>query len=167
MLKEDEIWDAALRVWEDLPSCKIANAFVQAKRISEKIIQLNGDNVFLSGAKGGISSGIRNDFFETADGNARKDAIKLTFEEGLIGLKGRHKDALLMTNKNDEPEIGIVDTNDSITSSNDTLVVETSPQAMNGSMQINIPQQLATENNNDGIETGTNGNKNTRTNVAM
>jgi hypothetical protein len=95
VLKEDEIWNTALRVWEELPSCKIANAFVQAKRISEKIIQLNGDNVFLAGAKGGISSGIRHDFFETVDGNARKDGIKLSFDEGLIGLEAKHKSAIL------------------------------------------------------------------------
>ena len=39
VLKEDEIWDVAQEVWENLPSCKIANAFTQAKRIAEKIVK--------------------------------------------------------------------------------------------------------------------------------
>jgi hypothetical protein len=86
VLKEDEIWDTALQVWENLPSCKIANSFVQAKRICEKIIKCGGGNDFLSGCNGGISSEIRKDFDETLKGNKRKDGLNLTFEEGLIGV---------------------------------------------------------------------------------
>ena len=86
VLKEDEIWDTALQVWENLPSCKIANSFVQAKRICEKIIKCGGNNDFLSGCKGGISCEVRKNFDDTFHGNKRKDGLKLTFEEGLIGV---------------------------------------------------------------------------------
>ena len=40
VLREDEIWSAAVKVWEDLPSSKVANAFVIAGRIAKKIIHL-------------------------------------------------------------------------------------------------------------------------------
>jgi len=35
VLKEDEIWESVVKVWNDLPSSKIANAFVLAKNRTE------------------------------------------------------------------------------------------------------------------------------------
>ena len=46
VLKEQEIWSTALQVWKKSPSCKIANVFIQAKRIRERIIECNGENDF-------------------------------------------------------------------------------------------------------------------------
>mmetsp|Transcript_26210 Transcript_26210/g.32313 ORF Transcript_26210/g.32313 Transcript_26210/m.32313 type:complete len:211 (+) Transcript_26210:515-1147(+) len=80
VLKEDDIWDCAQTVWEELPSSKIANAFVHAKRIAEKIVASKGDNGFLAGIKGKLSAGVRNDFMETDFGNKRRDGIKMEFE---------------------------------------------------------------------------------------
>ena len=80
VLKEDDIWDCAQTVWEELPSSKIANAFVHAKRIAEKIVASKGDNGFLAGIKGQLSAGVRNDFMETDFGNKRRDGIKMEFE---------------------------------------------------------------------------------------
>ena len=34
VLKQDEIWDAAKDVWNTLPNCKIASAYVSAYNIS-------------------------------------------------------------------------------------------------------------------------------------
>jgi hypothetical protein len=76
VLTEDEIWKNAETVWNELPSSKIASAFIQASRIAKEIIKQNGDNSFL-GAQGRISTGIRRDFNETAKGLSRKDKKKL------------------------------------------------------------------------------------------
>ena len=87
VLKENEIWDVAEQIWEQLPSCKIANTFVmQGKRICNKIVKCKGDNTFLSGLQGGIAVGIRKDFEDTATGNRRKDGNILTHKEG-IGME--------------------------------------------------------------------------------
>ena len=114
------------------------------REFRKKIIQLNGDNVFLSEAKGRISSGIRNNFFETANRNTRKDVRKLTFEEGLIGLKGKHMNVMLMTIENEEPVIESVYASNLITASNNTL--EGAP--------ADTQQVLNGIYNNDGIEIG-------------
>ena len=47
VLKEDEIWKAALEVWQKLPNCKIASGYVLSYRIAKKVIAHNGDNSFL------------------------------------------------------------------------------------------------------------------------
>ena len=73
MLKEDQIWDTAELVWNDLPSCKIASGYVQANRIASKVIHHRGDNIFLSGSNGGISTGVSKDFDESREGLTRKD----------------------------------------------------------------------------------------------
>ncbi len=73
MLKEDEIWDAAEIVWRDLPSSKIALAYIQANRIAGAIIKSKGNNDFL-GVNGSLHFGVRQDFDETIDGLARKDS---------------------------------------------------------------------------------------------
>ena len=36
VLKEDEIWEASLEVWQKLPNCKIARGFALSYRISDK-----------------------------------------------------------------------------------------------------------------------------------
>ena len=78
-MKEDEIWNAAVDVWKDLPSSKIANAFVLAKRVADKIVATRGGNDFLSGVNGTIHSGIRPDFIDTDDGNMRRDGDHVPF----------------------------------------------------------------------------------------
>ena len=69
-----------MKVWNDLPSSKIANSFVLANRIARKIEETKGGNEFLAGKKGGLSSGIRRDFVATEFGNRRRDGAKLIFE---------------------------------------------------------------------------------------
>ena len=80
VVSENEIWASAVRVWDAFPSAKIANAFVQAKRIADKIVASKGGNDFLSGAKGGISANVRKYFDETNEGNRRKDGRIIKFE---------------------------------------------------------------------------------------
>ena len=81
VLTEDEIWEQALSVWNELPSSKIANAFVLAKRFAEKIIATKGGNNFLTGHDGLIHSGVRADFIDTEDGNVRRDIKTIPFIE--------------------------------------------------------------------------------------
>ena len=67
VLKQDEIWDAAKDVWNTLPNCKIASAYVSAYNIAGEVIKEKGDNTFLG--KGGLPSfGIRKNYTETNDG---------------------------------------------------------------------------------------------------
>lgn len=80
IVKGDEIWESAVRVWDVYPSCKIANAFVQTRRIAEKIVKSKGGNSFLSGVDGGIAAEIRKDFNATNVGNKRKDQKKIAFQ---------------------------------------------------------------------------------------
>eukprot|EP00957_Ditylum_brightwellii_P102726 7829161-Ditylum_brightwellii.AAC.1 len=47
ILKEDEISNVAEQVWRELPSCKVALAYVQAYRIARKVIEAKGSNNFL------------------------------------------------------------------------------------------------------------------------
>ena len=79
VLSENEIWKNAMDVWEKLPSSKIANSFVVAKRNADKVIKYKGSNHFLSGYKGAVDAGVRQDFEDTADGNRRKDKNTLPF----------------------------------------------------------------------------------------
>jgi hypothetical protein len=72
VLSENEIWSVAEKVWEDLPSCKIASGFVQANRIAKEVIKNKGSNSFL-GTQGTVSVGIRKDFKNTDKGLARVD----------------------------------------------------------------------------------------------
>ena len=80
VLREDDIWTTAVNVWKDLPLGKIANSFVLARRIAQKIIFSKGQNEFLANKDGTIASGIRRDFIQTENGNARKDGIVMKFE---------------------------------------------------------------------------------------
>ena len=73
MLTEDQIWNAAEKVFKQLPSCKVASGFMQANRLAERIIEIRGDNSFLSGSSGGIRTGFSKDFIQTKTGLARKD----------------------------------------------------------------------------------------------
>ena len=81
VLKEDDIWNVAVEVWKDLPSSKVANAFVLAGRVADKIIASKGSNEFLSGVKGSITSGVRGDFVELDDGIMRQDGGQVEFKE--------------------------------------------------------------------------------------
>lgn len=72
VLKEDDILTAAEQVWNDLPSSKIASAYVQSFRIAKKVIDARGDNAFL-GSSGSIHVGVRKDFAETSTGLRRRD----------------------------------------------------------------------------------------------
>ena len=76
VLRSDLIWDAAVEVWKNLPSHKIAQSFVQANRIAKMVIKNGGDNKFL-GNGGSISGGVRDDFHPTECGIARKDGKHL------------------------------------------------------------------------------------------
>jgi hypothetical protein len=57
VLIEDQIWQAALQVWEEIPCAKIASAHVQAHRITKRVIKMGGSNHFLA-VKGSISVGV-------------------------------------------------------------------------------------------------------------
>ena len=74
VLKEDEIFYVAQQVYDNLPSSKIASGFIQAHRLARRIIEHGGDNCFLLGGSGGISTGVAKDFDETLNGLTRKDA---------------------------------------------------------------------------------------------
>ena len=74
VLSEDEIWEAAEKVWRSLPECKIASGYVQAYRIAAKVIAAKGGNSFL-GAGGTIHVGVSGDFNETDNGLERKDGV--------------------------------------------------------------------------------------------
>ena len=77
VLKENEIWNTAVMVWNDLPSCKIANAFVLAKRIAEMIVERKGDNDFLCCRSDDLSSRGRVQLIDTLTGNKRRDGKKM------------------------------------------------------------------------------------------
>ena len=74
MLTENEIWRAAMQVWEEIPCAKIASAYVQANRIARRVIKMGGSNDFLA-VKGSISVGVRDDFQQTKHGLRRKDTL--------------------------------------------------------------------------------------------
>ena len=68
VLTENEVWEAAEKVWKKLPSSKIASGFVQARRIADKVIKAKGANDFLGSGGGGIGVGLCRDFQETRKG---------------------------------------------------------------------------------------------------
>lgn len=72
VLSEDNIWDCAKQVWDELPNSKIASGFVQAHRIAAEVIKSGGNNAFL-GVGGTPHVGVRSDFDETCNGLTRKD----------------------------------------------------------------------------------------------
>ena len=80
VLREDEIWNTAVKVWQELPSSKVANSFVLAKRIADKIVRSKGGIDFLSGVNGTIAAGVRGEFLETEDGNVRRDGAFIPFQ---------------------------------------------------------------------------------------
>ena len=65
-----------MKLWNDLPSSKMANVFVLANRIARKIEETKGGNEFLAGKRGDLSSGIRQDFVETDFENRSRDGAK-------------------------------------------------------------------------------------------
>lgn len=81
VLKENEIWSTAEQVFKQLPSSKIAAGFIQAYRLSKKIIDSGGDNLFLSGSSGGIRTGVSIDYQATDKGLERKDGRVLPAPE--------------------------------------------------------------------------------------
>jgi hypothetical protein len=59
VLKEDKIWAATEEVWRKLPNNKIASGFVQAHRITKKVVAVRGNNDFLgTSGDGGIYVGL-------------------------------------------------------------------------------------------------------------
>lgn len=70
MAPKEEIWETAQSVWESMGSAPIARGFILAFRIAQKVIDNNGDNTFLQ--KTEFHSNIRNDFYDTEFGVAKK-----------------------------------------------------------------------------------------------
>lgn len=66
----DEIWQAAEKVWKNLPSADIAKGFVLAYRIAEKVIKNGGENTFLQ--KTDFHSFGRRDFADGPNGVIKK-----------------------------------------------------------------------------------------------
>ena len=64
VVNKEEVWDAAVQVWNELPSSVIARGFMQVYRLAQKVVQANGTNGFLRG-KGdkGLHCGIRKTAF--------------------------------------------------------------------------------------------------------
>ena len=42
VVKEDDIWKISAKMWEELPSYKISNAFCLAKSIAKEIVKFEG-----------------------------------------------------------------------------------------------------------------------------
>jgi hypothetical protein len=65
VLKEDEIWDAAEILWQDLLSSKITSAYIQANGIAGARITIKskGNNDFL-GVNGSLHFGVRQDLMK-------------------------------------------------------------------------------------------------------
>jgi len=63
----------AQAVWNLMPSCDIARSFVLSYRTAKKIVEVKGDNCFLSGKKGGLHANVRKDFMDTETGIVRRD----------------------------------------------------------------------------------------------
>ena len=74
VLKKNEIWETAMKVWEELPSSKIARGFIQVYRLAKKVIKANGGNEFLrQKGKLGLHCAITADFVDTRNGIKRRD----------------------------------------------------------------------------------------------
>ena len=69
VISTDQIWDTAEDVYDSMPNCKIASAFIQYWRIMGLVIKAGGSNEFV-GRLGdeNFHTGIRIDFNETAKG---------------------------------------------------------------------------------------------------
>ena len=69
VISTDQIWDTAEDVYDSMPNCKIASAFIQYWRIMGLVIKAGGSNEFV-GRLGdeNLHTGIRIDFNETAKG---------------------------------------------------------------------------------------------------
>ena len=74
VLREDNIWEVATEVWNQLPYAKVASGYIQAYRITAEMIKAKGDKNFL-GVGGTPHVGVRSDFKENAtrSGLTRKD----------------------------------------------------------------------------------------------
>lgn len=77
VMKEDEIWQSAEHVWNHMSSCNIARAFVLSHTVAQKIVKAKGDNIFLTGTKGGLHANVRKDFYDTETGVVRRDNTKI------------------------------------------------------------------------------------------
>ena len=65
----DQIWAMANEVYNEMPNCKIASAFIQYWRTMAQVIKAGGSNEFVGrSGKDDLHTGIRNDFDETAKG---------------------------------------------------------------------------------------------------
>jgi hypothetical protein len=62
----DRIWQVAMNVWKGITSAMVSRAFVLAYRIMRKIIEENGNNVWL--CHGTPHCFVRRDFVDTFDG---------------------------------------------------------------------------------------------------
>ena len=87
VLDEDQIWETANHVWNNLENDKISSAYIQAYRIADKVIKAKGSNDFL-GNGGSIHTDVRKDFYKTdAGGLARKDKKRIAAPPvPLVGL---------------------------------------------------------------------------------
>ncbi|KAG7367978.1 transposase [Nitzschia inconspicua] len=66
----EEIWNAALSVWKDLPNSTVARGFILGKRILNEVIRSKGDNTFLT--RKDFHSDVRHDFEDTFNGIKKK-----------------------------------------------------------------------------------------------
>ena len=62
----DEIWQAALSVYRELPSSDIARGFVLAMRVARKVVKNKGDNHFLKANDHHLD--VRKDYHDTQTG---------------------------------------------------------------------------------------------------
>ena len=76
VLSDNEIWEIALEVWENLKSSKIASAYVQEYRILGKVVEAEGGNEF-PGIGGTPHFCIGKYFYSTENGLDRKDGIHM------------------------------------------------------------------------------------------
>ena len=74
VISHNHIWEMALEVYNSMPNCKIASAFIQYWRIMSLVIKSKGSNEFVGRlGKENLHTGIRNDFNETAKGMLPSD----------------------------------------------------------------------------------------------
>jgi hypothetical protein len=63
--KPDDMWHAALEIWNGLDSCTIARSFIQGKRVHDMIVEDGGKQAWLS--SGGPHCNCRKDFKNGVD----------------------------------------------------------------------------------------------------
>jgi hypothetical protein len=66
---KEVIWNAAAKVWAELPACLIARGFILAWRLAEVVIQKGGENTFLGTKE--MHRGVSADFNDTQNGVTR------------------------------------------------------------------------------------------------